>query len=66
MNGITEFPFCLVGESELNARKLCVDNDFVFRCVERNGNKVSITRDIRVDRINVAVENDIITRAYIG
>lgn len=66
MNGMTEFPFCLVGASEIEARKYCIDNDFIFRCIERDGNKLSITRDIRIDRINVALNNGFVVRAYIG
>lgn len=66
MNGVTEFPFCLVGMTEEAARKLCIDDDFIFRCFERDGNKIATTRDIRFDRINVAIENNMIIRAYIG
>ena len=66
MSGITEFPFCLIGMTEEKARKHCVDNDFLFRCVERDGKKKVTTRDLRMDRINVAIENNIIARAYVG
>ena len=65
-NAITEFPFCVVGMTEQEARKHCVDNDLVFRCIQRDGGKLVVTRDLRADRINVAIENGIVTRAYIG
>ena len=63
---ITEFPFCVVGLTEQDARKHCVDNDFVFRCIERDGSKPIIHRDLRPDRINAAINNGIVIRAYIG
>lgn len=65
-NVLTEFPFCLIGMTEQQARKHCVDNDLLFRCVERDGQPVSRTRDARIDRISTAIENGIIARAYFG
>jgi hypothetical protein len=65
-NVLTEFPFCLIGMTEQQARKHCVDNDLLFRCVERNGSKVSHGRDARIDRISAAIDNDIIARAWFG
>ena len=65
-NVLTEFPFCLVGMTEQQARKHCVDNDLLFRCVERDGGKVSHGRDARIDRISTAIENGMIARAWFG
>ena len=65
-SAITEFPFCVIGMTEQEARKHCVDSDVVFRCIQRDGSKLVVTRDLRGDRINVAIENGIVTRAYIG
>lgn len=66
MSSVTEFPFCLVGMTEQEARKHCVDNDFIFRCVERDGKKTVTTRDLRMDRMNVAIEQSTIKRAFVG
>lgn len=52
--------------TEQQARKHCVDNDLLFRCVERDGQSVSHKRDARIDRISTAIENGIIARAYFG
>jgi hypothetical protein len=52
--------------TEEDARKHCVDNDLLFRCVERNGDKVSHGRDARIDRISAAIENNMIVRAWFG
>jgi len=65
-NVLTEFPFCLIGMTEQQARKHCVDNDLLFRCVERDGQSVSHKRDARIDRISTAIENGVIARAYFG
>jgi hypothetical protein len=65
-NVLTEFPFCLIGMSEQQARKRCVDNDLLFRCVEKDGQSVSHKRDARIDRISAAIDNGIVTRAYFG
>ena len=65
-SSVTEFPFCVISMTEQEARKMCIDNDFIFRCIERDGGKPTVHRDLRSDRINVAIENGIVTRAYIG
>ena len=65
-NVLTEFPFCLIGMTEQQARKHCVDNDLLFRCVERDSQPVSHKRDARIDRISTAIENSIVIRAYFG
>lgn len=60
----------LVGMSEEEAKKLALDNGFKFRCMLRviDGKSIPMvgTMDFRKDRINYHVEDEVITKVYIG
>ena len=63
---IIELPFCLIGKTEAEARKMLMDESWWFRYVEKDGKREPHPPDARIDRISLASANGIITRAYIG
>jgi hypothetical protein len=63
---VTEIPFCLVGMTEEEARKRTNDEHMLFRVAERDGQRQGRTIDWRTDRITVAIENGVVSRAHIG
>ena len=51
---------------EYDARLLGVRENLIVRVVERNGERLPATRDYNFERINLAIENGIVKRAYLG
>jgi len=48
------------------AQEICKEAKFTLRVVKEDGNYKIVTRDYRLDRINLELENNIITKVYIG
>lgn len=63
---VTEIPFCLIGMTESDARKLVNDEHMLFRVAELDGTRTGRTIDWRTDRVTVAIANGVIERAHIG
>lgn len=51
----------VIGLEESKARKYCSKNGWHMRVVKRDGNYTVCTRDYRTDRLNVIVENDVVS-----
>ena len=56
----------LIGMTEDNGLKLCKENDYDFRVVREDSNNYAITMDLRFNRINLEIDNGIITKCDIG
>ncbi len=56
----------LIGKSIEEARLVCVESNRDFRVVREDSTQYIITMDLRLNRINVEVDNGIITFADIG
>ena len=57
----------VLGRSADEAERLAEDNGCHLRVVERDGQSQPVTKDLRFDRINVAVRDGVVTRvASIG
>jgi hypothetical protein len=56
----------LIGMTEDNGLKLCKENDYDFRVVRQDSNNYAITMDLRFNRINLEIDNGIITKCDIG
>jgi len=61
-----EFLEQLIGLPEPEARLLCKENEFLLRVSSQDGKHFIVTMDLRFDRINVHIDNGIITKADIG
>jgi len=56
----------LKGKTYKEAQEICKEAKFTLRVVKEDGNYKIVTRDYRLDRINLELENNIITKVYIG
>ena len=56
----------LIGMTEDNGLKLCKENDYDTRIVREDSNNYAITMDLRFNRINLEIDNGIITKCDIG
>ncbi|MEI6405815.1 MAG: hypothetical protein WCO64_08615, partial [Actinomycetes bacterium] len=56
----------LVGKSEDAATTAIEDAAHEVRVISRDGQTIATTRDYRIDRINLAIDNGIVTSASIG
>jgi hypothetical protein len=56
----------LIGKNKYDAQKIVENYGYSFRITSENGNHYMITCDFRTDRVNVKIENDIITEVYLG
>ena len=54
----------LVGLKEKKAKKLSNKAGWHIRVTERDGYPIVITRDYRTDRINVSVDQEIVTEVF--
>lgn len=61
-----EFAATLLGMNVVEAEALAKSQGFMSRIVERDGESFMITMDYRTNRVNLIVENDIITKAHVG
>jgi len=56
----------LIGMSEEAAEKCAVDAGYTWRVTERDGEMFAMTMDYYPTRINVVVENGLVTEAFSG
>ena len=55
-----------VGKTLEEAEKKAKDDGFVTRVVEKDGHQYMLTMELRADRINLRVRNNIVTSIYGG
>lgn len=65
-NGSNELLESLIGLTKEEGTKLCLDNDYKVRITREDSNNYVITSDLRFDRINLKLDNGIITKCDIG
>ena len=56
----------LVGLGETSAAAAAAELGFTVRVIARDGEWFPVTKDYRVDRINVVIDNGTVVRAFIG
>lgn len=56
----------LVGLTEIQASKLVNIAGGIVRIVQRDGVDYDYSRDMRLDRVNLIIKNERVTRAFIG
>ena len=56
----------LIGLTKEEGTKLCLDNDYKVRITREDSSNYVITMDLRFDRINLELDNGIITKCDIG
>ena len=61
-----EFLESLIGKSIDEARSICIDSNISFRVVREDETNYIVTMDLRSDRINVEIDNGIITNVNVG
>jgi len=54
----------LIGQTLKAASDFVADFGYILRVIQKNGSPCVLTRDYRLDRINVAIENDEITKVF--
>lgn len=59
-------PAEVFGLEQAVATKKCLDDGLTVRIIEIDGEKMVCTRDLRFDRMNLAIEDGLVFRAYIG
>ena len=55
-----------VGKSYVDARKYAEDGGFTTRIVEENGVSKMLEMDVKADRLNFRIKNNIVTDVYGG
>lgn len=55
-----------VGLAESNARNFVKGTGFTLRVMRRDGKRIFGTANLNVNRINIHVESEIVTKAYFG
>ena len=63
---LNKFSESLIGKTEQEVRSECVKHNLDFRTVYKNGDHYIITMDLKSDRLNFTIENDIITEVDFG
>ena len=66
MSKIEEFSKSLIGLSKSDGIDLFSENNYRLRIVKENDINFIITRDYRLDRINLVIKDNIIIDSYIG
>lgn len=61
-----EFMASLVGKSKGDVEEMIIANNYVLRVTREDSHGCLITMDFRLDRINVQIDDGIITGAHIG
>jgi hypothetical protein len=56
----------VVGLSELEATKVIESAGFTARVIARDGESLSGTKDYRLDRVNISIENGVVVSAELG
>lgn len=65
-NNSEEFLKSLIGMGKDDGFELCEENDYKFRITREDSNNYIITNDLRFDRINIEIDNGLITKCDIG
>jgi len=60
------FAAALIGKSLDKAKEMAEFSEYIIRVVEKDGESLLCTMDLRFNRINVKVSNNIITHTSIG
>ena len=63
MNELLEY---LIGKTKEEAIELCKNNGFTSRVVREDSHNYMVTMDFKMNRINLSLDNDIITSCDIG
>jgi hypothetical protein len=61
-----DFAATLIGMNVVEAEALAKSKGFISRITERDGESFIVTMDYRTNRVNLIVENDIITKTFVG
>lgn len=61
-----EFVESLIGKTMQEARALCVESNKSFRILREDETRYIVTMDFVFDRVNVDIDNGIVTRSDIG
>lgn len=56
----------IIGEPEDYSIQECINFGFDYRIVRKDHKPFVITHDLKVDRVNLEIENGIVTNAYYG
>lgn len=56
----------LIGLSEEDAIKMCSDSEYQYRIVRRDSENFIITMDLRSDRINLEIDDGVVTKCDLG
>ena len=56
----------LIGKTKEDAETLCNENKFKMRVIREDSNNYIITMDLRFDRINIRIDNGIVTSCDVG
>jgi hypothetical protein len=56
----------LIGMDKESGSELCKEKDYNVRITRENSNNYVITMDFRFDRINLEIDNNIITKCDFG
>ena len=56
----------LIGKTKEDAQKLCDENRFKMRVIREDSNNYKITLDCRFDRINIRLDNNLVTSCDVG
>lgn len=62
----TEEANTLLGMSETEATAFAEDKGWVVRIAARDGEQFALTMDYNPKRVNLSVENDLVTDVFIG
>ncbi len=56
----------LIGKTEKEGIEIAKSHGYTVRLIKKDGESFVVTMDFRFDRINIEVENDIITKCNLG
>jgi len=65
-NGSKELLESLIGMNKENGSELCKENDYDVRIVREDSNNYAIKLNFRFDRINLEIDNGIISKCDVG
>jgi hypothetical protein len=63
---LPDFILSLIGKTEKEAKDIANENGFLVRISSKDGEYYVLTRDYKLDRINLTLKNLIVTSATIG
>ena len=56
----------LIGMNKEDGSNLCKENGYIFRVVREDSHNYIVTMDLRFDRVNLQLDNGVITKYNIG